>query len=134
MTCLLSGIDLTVNLGMLSRCSAASYEQMILDHELCLFLQRFGKGVAVGDDTLGLNVMREVGIGGNFLLHEHTARHCRSGEIWYPRILDRSSVGAERKGILDRAHQEVERMLAAHMNTVDDGIQEELMSYVEGLS
>ena len=134
MTSLLSGVDLTVNIGMVSRCSAASYEQMILDHELCQFLQRFGKGVAVNDDTLGLDVIREVGIDGNFLMHEHTVRHCRSGEIWYPRILDRSSVGAERRDLLERAHEEVERILAEHTPEVDASVKEELMKYAERAS
>jgi len=131
MTALLSGVDLAVNIGMVSRCSAASYEQVVMDHELCAFIQRFSKGVTVNDDTLGLDVIRDVGIDGNFLMHEHTVRHCRSGEIWYPRFLDRTAVGVEVSGIYDRAHKEADRILAEQTPEVDGSVKDELMSYVE---
>jgi trimethylamine--corrinoid protein Co-methyltransferase len=131
LTCLLARVDLTCNLGMLSRCSMASYEQLVLDHELCAFVDRFGRGVRVDEDTLAMDVVREVGLGGDYLAHEHTVRHCRSGEIWYPRLLDRTSVGAPARELYERAHAEAERILRTHDPAVEPHVRDELASFAD---
>ena len=132
MSAVLSGVNLITNMGMISRCSAASYEQMVLDNELCAFLQRFRQGVTVNADTLALDVFREVGPEGHFLLHEHTARHCRSGEIWYPRLLDRTSVGVNAPALYDRAQEQMQGILSDHEPDVDEGARKELERWIEG--
>ena len=129
----LARVDLTTNMGMLSRCSAASCEQLLIDHELCAFLGRVGQGVTVDDDTLGLDVIREVGLGGNFMLHEHTLKHCRSGEIWYPTLLDRTAVAVEAGDLRARAHAQVQEILAAHQPQVGEETRRDLVAYVEQL-
>ena len=78
-------------------------------------------------------MVREVGIDGSFLGHEHTVRHCRSGEVWYPALLDRTAVGADRKELYGRAHAEAEVLLAAHEPRADDAARAELESYVQNL-
>jgi len=131
MSAVLSGVDLITNMGMISRCSAASYEQLVLDDELCAFLQRFRRGVTVNADTLAFDVLREIGPEGHFLLHEHTARHCRSGEIWYPPLLDRTSVGARAPSLYDRAQEQVQAILADHEPGVDQAVRKELARWSE---
>lgn len=131
MAALLARIDLTTNMGMLSRCSVASYEQLIVDHELCAYLARIACGVTVDDDTLALDVIREVGMGGNFLMHEHTLRHCRSGEMWYPTLLDRTAVAAPSEDLYEKAHARAEKILAEHRPTVDEQVRRELESWME---
>ncbi len=130
----LAGVDLTTNIGMVSRCSASSYEQVVLDHELCTFVERITRGVTVNDDTLALDVVREVGMGGDFLMHEHTLRHCRSGEMWYPKLLDRTPVSAERADPYVLAHEKVERLLDTHQPAVPDEVRRALQSYVPSAS
>ncbi len=126
----LAGVDLTTNLGMLSRCSVASSEQLVMDHEMCAWVDRFCSGVSVTDDTLAEDVVREVGPGGPFITHEHTARHCRSGEIWYPELLDRTSIGAPQEDLYDRAHSRVERLLSAHRPAVEVDIHKSLTKWL----
>ncbi len=46
------------------------------------------RGVDVNDDTLMLDLIDEVGPGGNFLTAESTAKRCRT-EIWNPTLFDR---------------------------------------------
>ena len=133
MASLLARVDLTTNMGMLSRCSAASFEQLLIDHELCAFLGRFGRGVTVDDDTLGLDVVHQVGLGGNFMLHEHTLKHCRSGEIWYPTLLDRTAVAVEAGDLRIRAHAQVQEILKTHRPQVDGETRRDLVAYVERL-
>ena len=90
-------------------------------------------GVAVDVDTLAEDVVREVGPGGDFITHAHTAKHCRSGEIWYPSLLDRSASGAEPTDLYDRAHRQVEGILKGHVPEVDDEVRKSLFRYVECL-
>jgi len=75
-----------------------------------------------------------VGVGGSYITHEHTVKHCRSGEIWYPRLLDRTAVGAETEGLYERAHMQVAEILKRHKPQVDDRVRKELEAYVKNLA
>ena len=131
MAAVLAGVDVTTNMGMLSRCSAASCEQLVVDDELCAFLDRFDRGVTVNEDTLALDVIRQVGLGGDFITHEHTVKHCRSGEIWYPTLLDRSAVGTDSVDLYERAHTRVSHILREHRPQVDPQVRKDLERYVQ---
>ena len=50
-------------------------------------MERFCKGNEVNDETLAIDVIKRVGIGGNYLNDMHTAKHFRS-EFWIPEITD----------------------------------------------
>jgi len=71
----------------------------------------------VNQDTLAVDVIRRVGILGNFLADEHTIRHMRD-TYWHSRIFNNESfdawVARGAKDVYQRAHEEVERILAAH--------------------
>ncbi len=116
---------------MINRCNSASYEQFVLDNEMCCYLERFAQGVLVNEDTLAEHVVREIGPEGNYITHEHTRHHCRSGEIWYPGLIDRSSVGAERSSLYDRAHEQVEAILTSHEPGTEPGIRRDLAAYAK---
>jgi len=132
MAAMLAGIDLTTNMGMVSRCTASSYEQLVLDHELGAFVERLAGGVRVNHDTLALDVIHEVGMGGEFITHDHTVRHCRSGEIWYPRLLDRAPVQTGRQDPYEKARALVEKTLSSHQPVVAGNLRGELLSYAAG--
>jgi len=77
---MLSGIHVTVNAGAAARCSAVSYELLMLHHEMVRNLLRLRRGLTVSEDTLAVEVMREVGFGGDYLEHPHTLRYIRDEE------------------------------------------------------
>jgi trimethylamine--corrinoid protein Co-methyltransferase len=62
--------------------------QMILDDEMVGALRRFARGFEVTDETLAVDLIRQVGPGGTFLDQEHTLRHFRA-ELWEPRLFAR---------------------------------------------
>jgi len=68
--------------------SVASIAQMFVDREICSMLNAYLDGIEVTDDTIGLDVIREVGIAGSFLAEEHTAQHMRR-ELWRPKVFQR---------------------------------------------
>lgn len=59
--------------------------QMILDDEITGALVRISKGFDVNDESLALDVIDQVGPGGNFLDTGHTALHFRES-LWQPTV------------------------------------------------
>lgn len=81
--CILAG-GCNVDAGRLGG-SLCSPIQMVLDSELISALRRVLRGFDVNEDTLGIDVVDEVGPGGSFLATHHTVRHMRT-ELWQPRV------------------------------------------------
>jgi trimethylamine--corrinoid protein Co-methyltransferase len=68
----------------------SSLEGLVLDNECFGYMSRVLKGIEVSEETLALDVIRDVGIGGNFLAHDHTAKHFRD-QLWDPEIFVRET-------------------------------------------
>ncbi len=113
----LSGANLIHDVGYLESALIGSHEMVVLSDEIIGMVKRFLSGVRVDEQTLALDVIKEVGPGGNFLAHEHTARNMRS-ELWYPKLMDRDrysawqSAGSKTMG--DRVRERVVEILATH--------------------
>ncbi len=105
------GVSVSNNAGLLANGTIGSLEQMVVDHEMLLMARRMAEGITVNEETIALDVVRQVGPGGTFLATDHTLKHLRSGENLYLTVLDRSPVKAEYLPLWDRAHAEVERIL-----------------------
>ena len=114
----LAGADCISQAGaMLGGGLLASFEQLLIDHEIAGQILHIMKGARVDPEHLALDVIRDVGIAGNYLAHEHTARHFRS-EMYFPRLADRrtwdnwTNAGAE--SIVDRAARRWPDIIAHH--------------------
>jgi trimethylamine--corrinoid protein Co-methyltransferase len=103
------------NSGIVGPDEAISLEQLVVDDAALSAVNWIMQGVEVSDESLALDVVKEVGIGGNYLDQVHTVEYLRQ-EYWESPIFTRQSwSGWERGGrktLLERAHQEVERILA----------------------
>lgn len=75
--------------GPLEFCTTVAYEQHVIDDEIIGMVMRAIKGVEVTDETLALDLIKEVGPGNNFLTRKHTLKHMRS-ELFEPKVSDRS--------------------------------------------
>ena len=69
--------------GMLDSGNAISYEQYIIDDEVIGMVKRVLGGVRVNPETLGLDVIKKVGPGGNYVTEDHTIEHMMD-EFFYP--------------------------------------------------
>ena len=126
----LSGANLIHDVGFLESALIGSHEMVVLSNEVIGMVKRFLTGVTVTDETLAVDVVNEIGPGGNFLAHEHTAEHFRE-EVWFPSLIDRTkysaweAAGAKTMG--DRVRERVAEILATHEvpplpADVDEGI------------
>ena len=111
----LTGADILQGAGMLYGSRIFSYEQLLLDGEIYGALRMVANGIPVNPETLALDVIQEVGVGGNFIAHKHTRRHI--AELWQPRFIDRrpySAWEADRKGPREWANEKARSILENH--------------------
>jgi trimethylamine--corrinoid protein Co-methyltransferase len=87
-----AGSDMLLGAGLLHGSRIWSYEQLLLDAEIHSIIQAMLAGIAVDDSSLALDVIRDVGPGGDYLVQRHTRDHMR--ELWQPRYMDRRTYSA----------------------------------------
>lgn len=74
--------------GIVGADQGASLEQLIIDNEWFDYVNRIFKGFKINQETLALEVIKRVGIGGSFLKERHTLKKMRE-ELWYPSLFNR---------------------------------------------
>jgi trimethylamine--corrinoid protein Co-methyltransferase len=100
--------------GMIDSGDSISYEQYVIDNEIIGMIHRILAGIEVNEDTMGFNVIEEVGPGGNFVTEDHTIEHMMD-EFFYPNLRVRCNFDIwEERGrpdMLSRAHDLVQEIL-----------------------
>ncbi len=74
-------------LGMLESGITFDFGQLVLDCEFVRMIKHTIKGFRVNDDTLALDVIKEIGPGGHYLMHDHTLKGMRGQSR--PELIDR---------------------------------------------
>lgn len=99
--------------GGLDTYGAMSYEKYVVDLDILERIRYFLADIDTGTDQLALDVIAEVGAGGQFLTHMHTAVNCRRASF----ISDISLQGALPEGMsADQAlNEKIEKKIDALM-------------------
>jgi trimethylamine---corrinoid protein Co-methyltransferase len=88
------------------------YPDLVYCNECMAAIERFTRALVVDEDTLALDVIKEVGHGGSFLGHKHTFDKFRK-EIWLPGLFERRNWDLwEKAGAQDIFKKAEEKMLA----------------------
>jgi trimethylamine--corrinoid protein Co-methyltransferase len=104
---------------------------LVLGDELIGWVRRFLRGIPLDDAAIGLDVIRRVGPGGNYLMQKQTLNLFRD-EYWRPALFSREGRAAwVKKGSMDlreRVHAKVIDLLDHHTpealpTTVADELQ-----------
>ncbi len=85
-----------ISCGLLSVDEVYSPVQLVIDREIISALRRFVQGFEISEDTLAVDLVKEVGPGGLFTATEHTATYWRK-ELWHPTIFAREMFSAWRQ-------------------------------------
>ena len=83
-----SGVSNIWAVGQLESELAFSPAQAVIDDEIISYVKRYLRGVTVNEDTLAVELSREVGISGSFLGEYHTIENFQD-ELFQPNILFR---------------------------------------------
>ena len=104
--------------GMLGSLMGCSFEALVIDNDMLGMVQRVIRGIEVTDETLSLDVIKEVAMGqGHYLGHPQTLERMQS-EFLYPKLADRTAPGTwEQDGsrdMLERAHETARDILSTY--------------------
>ncbi len=75
--------------GMMESMLSVAYEKFVIDNDVIGMATRVLRGIDVSDESLALEVIKDVGPGNNFLTEEHTIKSSRSEEFYQPKVIDR---------------------------------------------
>jgi trimethylamine--corrinoid protein Co-methyltransferase len=107
------------SVGQLESELTFSPAQAVIDDEIIAYVKRYLQGVAINDETLAVDLIRQVGISGSFLEQAHTAEHFRD-ELFMPALLLRQTREEwERQGSKRLAEAAEEKAQQLMQNTVD---------------
>ncbi len=129
-----SGVSCIWSVGQLESELTFSPAQAVIDNEMIGYARRYLRGMDASDESLALSTIREVGIAGSFLDHEHTFAHYRD-EFFYPEILYRGRRGDWLKAGSQRLDQRAEERARKLMaEPVDNGLSPEQERELERLA
>ena len=132
----LSGTNFVLHsAGMLETYMVASYEKFILDDEICGTCKRIKSGENITEERLAVDLISEVGPGGEYLTNEHTFRNFRT-EFYQPILADRSNFGTWQKNgalsIEKRANAKWKEILANYTEPELPGdLERDLRKFVD---
>ncbi len=106
------GVSLVWGLGQLESEMTLSLAQLVIDDEMVAYVRRHRRGFAVDQDSLALDVVREVGIAGSYLETGHTLAHHRR-ELFSPGLLNRRPRSAGLGPLHEVAAARARELLAA---------------------
>lgn len=127
--------DMLLGAGLLHGSRIWSYEQMLMDCEIFDIVRKMMSGIEVTEETLALEVIKEVGPGGNYLSQKHTRQHMH--DLWVPKFMDRRPYDTwlERQdGARDWARAKAREILASHHpEPLDEKLSAELARLISTL-
>jgi trimethylamine--corrinoid protein Co-methyltransferase len=131
MPAILSGVDFVLHAcGTMESFTTVCLEKFIIDEETTSAMLRMQKGFEFDDETLAADCIKEVGIGGNFLTHDHTLDNFRS-ELFMPSLFSKESFPkweeAGKKDLTQVAGERLKQRLAAYKFPSITETQEKLL-------
>ena len=133
---MLAGNTLIWGLGNMESQASMSLEQTIIDEEIVRLVKRLREGVEVNMETIPLEIVKRVGVGGNFLSEKHTSTHYLREHV-QATLLDRATREAwAKKGsttLMDRVRVKLNRILESHQPTpLDEDVRRTIREIAMG--
>jgi len=130
----LAGADVVYGAGGLGGGMAASFEELIIDDEICRAALKAVQGIDTNDETLALDVIQKVGPGGHYLAEKHTLKHFKD-ILFFSELTDRKSYDVWKreggKSMVKRATERAEEILKQHWPTpLDKDVQKEIYGII----
>jgi trimethylamine---corrinoid protein Co-methyltransferase len=120
--------------GILDSYLSMSFEKFLLDEELCGMVKKVLTPIKITEETIDVDMIKEVGIGGQFLTQPATVKLCRKA-FFMPRVLCRESYTGWEMAGKQRADDAASLYLDKRLNQytkppIDEGIEQALAEFV----
>ncbi len=130
----LSGGNLNHDVGYLEAGLTSSLDAVVAFDEVIGMIRRMMRGIPVSPETLALDVIHEVGPGGEFLTKNHTYDHFK--QDWFPNLADRQSIDDWQaqggKTLGDQANNRVRAILTNHVpEMLPDNMEDEIAQIID---
>ncbi len=130
----LAGANIIFGAGGLDQLLTFDCAKLVMDVELIRMITRVVSGVDVTDAGMALDVIHQVGPGGEFMTHDHTYDHVR--ELSQSDLFDRNMrdvwMEAGGKDLTERAYERAQYIIQNHKpKPLPRGAQETMGSIVE---
>ena len=113
----LAGSNLIHDVGYMESGLCSSLELLTICNEFISRTRRFLRGFVVSEETLALDVIEEIGPGGDYLTHDQTLARFRE-EIWMPELIDRQDYNSWKASgsttLKERANAKVRAIIDTH--------------------
>ena len=113
---LLSRANLIHDTGFIDSAMIGSFDMLVMCDEIVSMARKFVSGIKFDAENLALDVIHDVGPGGNYLATDHTLNHFK--ESWQPNLLTRDSyeVWSDKGGseMSQRVNEKVRSILSNH--------------------
>ncbi|NLA12379.1 MAG: hypothetical protein GX883_09715, partial [Firmicutes bacterium] len=130
-----SGINYLPGCGHLGSFLEGSLEKIVLDAEIAEYAERFFTPLEFNEDTMAVDLIKKVGIQGQFMTEPHTLEHFRK-EFYNPTVFSRMTYEkwAEKgsKDALARAHERVNEILEKYERpSMDESVEQDLDKFLQ---
>lgn len=113
----MSGGQLVHDIGFMDSALTSHLDSITISDEIIGFARHIAKGMEVNEETLALDVIREVGPGGNYMVEEHTIENYRD-LTWFPWMAERGSYSSwhnqGEKDMRTKVHERTRWILENH--------------------
>lgn len=122
--------------GLMEFAMTMCYEKLVIDNEILGMVMRAVEGIRVDEETLALELMKQVGPGGNFVTAKHTRRFMRR-EHYQPTLSDRKlRVAWEEDGSKEtwvRAAEIVDDILGREGYSLPPDVRSKILGEIKGI-
>jgi trimethylamine--corrinoid protein Co-methyltransferase len=122
--------------GLMEFAMTVCYEKYVIDNEILGMVMRAVEGIKVNEETLALDLIKQVGPGGNFIAAKHTRRFMRN-EHYQPSLSDRDHreewEAKGSKSAWQRASERVNEIIAGPGYNLPASIRENVLAEIKGI-
>jgi trimethylamine---corrinoid protein Co-methyltransferase len=131
----LAGANLIYGLGMLELGKTFDYAQMVMDNEMVRMINKALGGIPVNEESMAVEVIKQVGAAGEFITHAHTFKYFKT-EQSQSRLIDRTMrhtwLENGSKDFTERAYEEAVHILNNHKpDPLPPGVEAKIREIVE---
>ncbi|HUT25067.1 MAG TPA: trimethylamine methyltransferase family protein [Sumerlaeia bacterium] len=127
------GQNLMGGLGSCHNANGMSAEQIVIQCGLVDQAEYVARGVSLSDEELAVESIRGAGPGGDFFADDLTLRFMRESPFFDTPHFDLSGGYGDSVGVVARAHETVETLVANYKPTVPESIRQDLQAYFREL-
>ncbi len=134
-TAIRNGINFVLHAGGIQGSYiSASFEKFLIDEEICAMVRKLIQPVAITDDSIDVEMIKQVGIGGQYLTQPKTFQLCRT-EFFLPGLVNRKNNAGWREDggkRLDEVASEMlnERLASYEKPDIDPKVEADLSEFV----